>query len=255
MNPAARELRDATQHEGRTFDVQPTKDTGVLNYPIRPLLGAVGQVERRRKVWRRSWMLDQQAEGACVSHGWTQELMSTPVRVVLSNAGLPAGVPKNPQRFAFWMYDECRKVDEWVGEDYDGTSVNAGGKVARSLGLIDSWRWCDGLDDMVDTLITTGPVILAIPWLNGMYEAPDGELAISGRQVGWHCILANGYDPALRLNGKPKREMARLSNSWGLSWGDRGNAWVELDALYNGLLAPNDGEMCVALGETATATP
>lgn len=254
-NPTARTLRDVTQHEGRKFDVQPTRDPGILNWPVRPLLGAVGQVERRRKVWRRSWLLDQQSEGACVGHGWTNYLLGSPNRVVLPKAGLPANVPTNPQEFAFWHYHEDRKRDEYEGENYDGTSVNAGGKLSRELGLIDSWRWAHTREDLVDTLVTTGPVILAIPWMYGMYDAPGGELTVSGRMVGWHCILCNGYDPALALNGQPKREMARLTNSWGKGWGNNGSAWTELDALYDGLLEPNDGEMCVPLGETVTATP
>ena len=34
----------------------------------------------------------------------------------------------------FWLYHEAQKVDEWQGEDYDGTSVRAGLDILRKRG-------------------------------------------------------------------------------------------------------------------------
>ena len=34
----------------------------------------------------------------------------------------------------FWLYHEAQKVDEWPGEDYDGTSVRAGLDILRKRG-------------------------------------------------------------------------------------------------------------------------
>jgi len=62
---------------------------------------------------------DQGQEGACVGFGTAraQSLL-------------------NRTRYdAFWTYNEAKKIDEWPGEDYDGTSVRAGFEVERTLGL------------------------------------------------------------------------------------------------------------------------
>ena len=34
----------------------------------------------------------------------------------------------------FWLYHEAQKVDEWPGEDYEGTSVRAGLDILRTRG-------------------------------------------------------------------------------------------------------------------------
>lgn len=250
MRPSERERRDVNAYRGRVFDVLPSTDDQSLEYPVRPLLASV--VEPRRRVWRRGAVLDQGQEGACVGFGVTQELISTPVRVQFDEAKLPAAAPRRPQPFAFWLYHQAQRIDEWAGEGYSGTSVNAGMKMARNLGLIDSYRWAQTREDFRDTLVSVGPVVIAIPWHSGMYEAPGGELRVSGQQVGWHCILVNGYDPSLAWNGQPRREMARLINSWGRGWGDYGSAWMTFDALWH-LIDDNDGEMVVPIGRHLSA--
>lgn len=247
MRPSERERRTVNQYQGRTFDVLPSTDDRSLDYPVRPLLAAA--IEPRRRVWRRGTVLDQGSEGACVGFAVTQELISSPARVKLDAVDLPDPAPTHPQEFAFWCYHRAQHDDEWEGEEYSGTSVNAGMKVARDVGLIGGWRWAQTRTDLRDTLIDHGPVVLAIPWHYGMYEAPGGELRVGGEQVGWHAILCNGYDPALRWNGQGRREMFRLVNSWSTAWGQFGSAWIEADALWS-LIEDNDGEMVVPTGRT-----
>jgi C1A family cysteine protease len=72
-------------------------------------------------------------------------------------------------------------------------------------------------------------------------------LTVGGEQVGWHCLLANGYDPAMKLPGKPAREMVRLQNSWGTGYGDGGLAWITMDALWD-LLSEDGSDAVVAVG-------
>ena len=253
MLPSERDGRDVTEHAGRVFDVQPSRDDGALAYPVRPLLTALAQVEAEplapvARVWRRGAVLDQGREGACVGHGVTGDLISAPVPVRLTDANLPEGAPTTAQAMAFWLYKAAQRDDEWEGEAYSGTSVNAGMRVSRSLGLIDGWRWAETYEDFRDSLIHVGPVVIAIPWFSGMYDAPGGLLRVSGQEVGWHCLLANGWHPSLSVNGSPKTEKFRVLNSWSTSWGSYGSAWIDRTELFDNLLHARGGEMVVPLG-------
>jgi hypothetical protein len=68
----------------------------------------------------------------------------------------------------FWLYHEAKKVDEWPGEDYDGTSVRAGLDILRKVGHsvvkdgkaaspalaegIAANRWARSVDDVLAAL-------------------------------------------------------------------------------------------------------
>jgi hypothetical protein len=68
----------------------------------------------------------------------------------------------------FWLYHEAKKIDEWPGEDYDGTSVRAGLDILRKRGHcevkeghtspeaigegIKANRWARSVDDVLTTL-------------------------------------------------------------------------------------------------------
>lgn len=265
MHPSERRLRKRTKRKGRVFDVQPTRDAASLSFPVRPLLTAMDvptvKPVLKAKAWRRGTVLDQGAEGACVGHGVVAELLADPVRVKLDDADLGEDVPRDPQDLAFWLYRAAQRDDEWPGEDYSGTSVNAGMRVARSLGFLSGWRWIETYEDMRDCLMYVGPLVLAIPWHDGMYDAPGGIVTATGEQVGWHCILATGYDPSMTVtsddrfaatsdpntNGPQPREAIRLLNSWGPDWGENGAAWMDAAELWN-LIAYNDGEVVAPIG-------
>jgi hypothetical protein len=147
---------------------------------------------------------------------------------------------------ALSVYRRAKRVDQWPGEAYSGTSVLAGAKVMARDGLISSYRWCFGPDDLRDSVVAEGPVVLGVPWYEGMYSAPaDGLVSVSGARVGGHCILLTGYDPALRV-GDTEVEGFRWRNSWGASYGDGGSAWISA-AVLDALLA-DGGEACVPIG-------
>lgn len=247
--PSERTVPEVTEYRGRTLDARPSTDDESLNYPVRLVLPQL--VEPRRRVWRRGAVLDQGPDGACVGHGWASELAGTPVRVKdWRNVRWPQPeeAPRNVHEAAFWIYHQAQRIDVWPGEDYSGTSVLAGAKVCQSLGLMDGYRWAFDKVDMRDTLIEHGPVVIAIPWLTGMFDfTPDGEVTVEGREAGWHCVLVNGYDPALRLGRNPAREMVRIQNSWGTGWARYGSAWVDFAALW-ALIEGADGDVCVPVG-------
>lgn len=113
---------------------------------------------------------DQGQEGACV--GFACSRMQT---------------IRNRRRYdAFWTYHEAQKLDEWEGEDYEGTSVRAGLEVLRTQGLM---RVGSTTPDY-----TSG--ILAYRWLTSVDEVRE--------------VLASPTNDA--------RGAVRFLNSWGTEW-------------------------------------
>ncbi len=223
--------------EDKTFNWKPTFDERSRDFAIRSVIK--DRPKRRTKKWRNGMIIDQGREGACVGFGWTAEALSTPTAVDLTR--VKADVPKTATEFAHHIYQRAKELDPWEGSDYEGTSVLAGAKAMREAGLIKEFRWCFGIEDVIDALMTTGPVVLGIHWYDGMYDAPDGILKVTGEMVGGHCITAVGFK--LAKDSVTGEDTIILQNSWGVSWGTWGLAEIavsDLAALLN-----NNGEACV----------
>src|SRR5215207_9929899 len=138
----------------RVLDRLPSKPDPrrLAQFPMAPL---VEGLEPRSYTWGLAFTLDQQSEGACVFHGVTQEAVARPVVVDFRSHIVPAWAPKtrqlqfspNPdaqriaQQFAFEGYYQCRRIDEWPGENYEDTSAAAGAKVAVLSGIWGEYRW------------------------------------------------------------------------------------------------------------------
>jgi len=225
------------------FDWKSDHDPESKAYGVRQLTAGT---QRRQVFWTPGPVLDQGQEGACVGHGWTSELTSSPVRVDLSKVALPPGWPSDPQAFAFHLYNVCRANDSFPGADHTGTSVIAGAQAMQELGLIKEYRWAFGVEDVANALCSIGPVVLGIPWHRAMYRAPNAELTVDGPEVGGHCLLAIGYDPAHRWDDGSYGPGVCLFNSWGQDWGRHGWAWIRVAALDE-LLRRGRGEACVPL--------
>ena len=221
----------------RTLDWKPRFDEESKNYPVRGILNK--RVPRKSVLWVAGPILDQKAEGACVGFGWTAEALSTPNVVNLKT--IPGKAPRTPQPFARYVYSSAKTIDEYPGEDYDGTSVLAGAKVMQGLKTVESYSWAFSIDDVIDALIQKGPVVLGINWYEGMYEAPRGVLKVSGDHVGGHCILAIGYTTSSsKFKGDPS---ITLQNSWGTKWGMNGLAEISVADLQK--LLSEQGEACI----------
>jgi hypothetical protein len=218
------------------LDWEPRFDPKSKEYPIRATLRLA---PKRNKLWRVGPIMDQGNEGACVGFGWAAEAFSTPVPVSLSR--MKTLVPQESNSFAKSVYVEAQKIDEWEGENYSGTSVLAGAKTMQSLRLLKEYRWAFSIDDVVDSVLSKGPVVLGIEWREGMYDAPNGVLTSFGAVVGGHCITAVGYRyKSEKLGGE---DGIVLQNSWGIDWGINGLAVIKVSELA-ALLAKN-GEACV----------
>ena len=221
----------------RTFDCLPSLDPQNADHPIRAVIG--DHIKRRPRMWRSSYTrLDQGREGACVGFGWTGELLGWPVPCKIAD----------PDRFAREsVYRPAQHVDEFASTPPgSGTSVNAGAKICRQLGYIGSWRWCDGIDDVIDALIVEGPVVVGVNWHETMGRPrPSGLLEVSGAVRGGHCVVLTGYTRATLHadKGYGVLDLIRFRNSWGADWGLNGNAWFRAEDL--GRLLEAGGDACV----------
>lgn len=182
--------------------------------------------------WRSRGNLDQGSEGACVGFGWTQELITSPVVKRFSTFDQANG-------YALGVYHAAQKIDQWPGEDYDGTSVIAGAKVMKARGYIPEYRWAFGIDDLVQAVSHLGPVVVGTNWHEGMDSwDDDGVLTVEGDIRGGHCYLVRGF-----IAGSVP--YLRITNSWGENWGLSGDAFIRVRDFA--ILLASGGEACIPM--------
>lgn len=193
---------------------------------------------RKKTLWHipKILPLDQGREGACVGFGWSAELAVGPIELPVSNAS------------AQQLYLGARAIDKLEGAQYaSGASVLAGAKYAHKRGWISGYRWAFTVDDIIDTVCSTGPVVMGTDWYDGMYQtAPDGRITVNGPLVGGHCWLISGYIPvedAVKMN-LGAAALFEMVNSWGRSFGVGGVAYIRVADVQR--LMASQGEACIA---------
>lgn len=229
---------DYIKPEERVLSWESNHDERSLAYGVRPLMAS--QIEIKKQMWQEGVVLDQGREGACVGFGWMAELLADPAA--------PANQPTEQfgNAVANGFYKRAQKIDEWPGEDYEGTSVLAGAKIVQQDGFIEGYRWCFGIQDLRDAVISQGPVVIGVPWYSGMYHTrQSGFVDVSGSNVGGHCLIVTGYDPEMEIEGQ-KREVFRWRNSWGESYGVGGSGYIAYDLLDS--LVKQRAEACIPVG-------
>jgi hypothetical protein len=177
------------------------------------------------RYYRTSTVLDQGPFPHCVGYAWRLWLSSAP----LMTKGGPGPVD---------IYREAQDRDEWPGSMYDGTSVRGGAKALAERGHITEYLWSFTLEDTINWLLMgRGSVVAGTNWYSGML-VPDrqGMIRPSGRWIGGHAWLLIGANT--------QRGVARLQNSWGSEWGQRGRASISFEDLER--LIREEGEMCTA---------
>lgn len=215
-----------TSNDSR-LDRIPSFDPASRNYPIRTL---VASRTPRSYTWWCGTYLDQGTEGACVGYSIAHELAARPVEVPVSRS------------IAQKIYSRARQIDEWPGEDYDGTSILAGMKAATENGYFTEYRWAFSLQDLILAVGYKGPAVLGVNWHEGMLE-PDqrGHISPTGEIVGGHAILCRGVN----LRG----QFFYLHNSWGPKWGPLGGTcrigFDDLDFLLH-----SQGEACIPVARS-----
>lgn len=207
------------------------------NFLMRRLLPPAAEVELpTRKTWAITPKnLDQGSTGTCVGMSWANFLRCAPIQ---SKAGVN-------EEYAFKIYDEAIKIDEWSDNDVDperqfGSSVRAGAEAVLKFGRLKSYLWAFNLQPVVEWVLTQGPVVLGTNWYSSMfYPDKEGIITITPRAsiAGGHAYLLRGVDT--------KRALASISNSWGDDWGLSGNALLPFRDLER--LIHEDGEAATAV--------
>lgn len=193
------------------------------NYSIRSLI-ATG-TKPRSYTWRCNSYLDQGDQPECVGFAWTHEAIARPVEI--KNIG---------SSDARLLYKLSQTLDDYPGENYEGTSIIGGAKAQQQMKRLAEYRWCFSESDLLLTVGYKGPVVLGINWYSGM-EKPDsnGVIKPTGFIAGGHAILCIGVSI--------KTNLYRLHNSWGQSWGVNGDCYISREDMTR--LLKEDGEACI----------
>lgn len=175
-------------------------------------------------------VLDQGNLSACVGFSWCHWLGSYPDPICCFN---------NDDGESY--YRQAQTLDDWPGENYEGSSILAGAKTVlqRFPGVYDSYYWAKDLHELLLALTYVGPVVLGINWYSNMFEPDHGRLHVKGANVGGHAIMAIGHNLEDRT--------VTLFNSWGPDWGNNGQAYITYDDIAR--LLKEDGEACIAVGK------
>ena len=216
----------------------PFYDSRNERFRIRAIAPAPAPQITQRYWYDVGWQGDQMATSQCTAYSLLHYMADGPV----THPNL------NPIRAPSQLYAAIQAKDRAEGRDYGvdgGATMLAQSKAAIALGWYGEYRWGYTLDELVNAILTTGPVILGINWYAGMMNPkPTGRVAVTGEIVGGHAIVANGVNVT--------KETIRLKNSWGLSYGLRGHCYLSFQDM-NRLIA-EDGEI-VLPRELKTFTP
>jgi hypothetical protein len=208
------------------------------NYPIQALFPRAIEVTRKYW-WANGAWYDQGASGTCVGHGWAHFAEDSPITHKAEFV--------DPME----VYAEAVKRDPWQendGPDWNfGTTVRAGAMAMQALGYISEYRWAFQMEEVRDTLLTLGPMVIGVDWFESMFD-PVRRLDSAGISrlfidvnkssgfAGGHCLLIDGVS----VPGK----FFRLKNSWGRTWGADGFAMLSFADLQ--VLLDRGGEACIA---------
>jgi hypothetical protein len=182
--------------------------------------------------------LDQGNTGTCVGHGWRNFLRCAPIRTSTAHPS-PFDIYRGAVLLDPWRdNDDEAKLKDGSSDMDSGTTVRAGAKAVANLGRLTKYAWAFSLQPTIEWVLTQGPVVLGTNWYQDMFE-PDakGLVHVSGANAGGHCYLLRGVDTT--------KALALCTNSWGTTWGRKGNFYLSFKDLEKLIL--NNGEVCTAV--------
>ncbi len=188
--------------------------------------------------WADGWWGNQGNTPYCCAYSWVHILEDGPVvQDSIPGRSVPMFMPEK-------FYSQCKLIDG-LPSSSQGTTILAGAQVAKKLGLINEYRWAKTVDEVVDALIIFGPVIAGTHWYDGMNADSNGVMRATGRIIGGHAYVINGVDT--------KKELVRVKNSYGKTWGKQGYGYLSFDNLDK--LLKNGGEICVPFEKKLSKIP
>jgi len=211
------------------------------DFPIKEVVMSDLPDIRKKFWWADGWRGDQGHTPHCVAYSWNHWIEDGPV--------IPDVVPnrKKPMFDPEKFYKKCQKWDEIPGENYAGTTVRAGAKILKKLGLVEEYRWAQSIEDVILAVTHLGPVIAGTLWTKNMNTPTSASHIIrpTGKSVGGHAYSINGVDS--------DKELFRIKNSWGPKWGDNGQAYIRFSDFEK--LLNREGEACLAFESKLDTVP
>jgi hypothetical protein len=215
-------------HLGRRKDKKDARDR-IASLP-RPRRATAVQLPDFKYWGDSAWRGDQGSFPHCVAYSAVHRIENSPTTYPESG---PVVAPTD-------VYARAQQIDEWPGENYDGTSVRAGAKVMLEKGFISEYQRITSLQELIDFLRSPGsagggPVLIGIDWHEDMFSPVYEQDALgdyrwllipTGAVSGGHAVLVNGVNVP--------RETFRILNSWGRDWGVDGRAsmrFSDMDSL------------------------
>ena len=174
---------------------------------------------RRKRMWNLPKILDQGDTPQCVAYASFHFLTAGPI----SNRKMDFTEAD--------LYAWAQQRDEWPGEDYEGTSALGAMKALSEKGYVKEYRWALDADTLAAWILSTGPIMMGTNWHEEM-ENPDsaGFIHPTGAIRGGHewCVVGVDLD---KKCGDEGVGAVRMAQSWGPGWGQKGRAWVSLQAI------------------------
>lgn len=189
---------------GRLVAPKDDRDGNFLMRTIAPQIRAVAAPTPRRRAYKEPlYRLNQGNTPHCVAFAGKGFTLAAPIL-------------QDPGYDPVTIYNECQKLDEWDGENYDGTSVRALMKALAARKWISGYVWGQSIDEATAWMNNGfGTIIIGTNWYASMDNVlPDGFIQSpqpTDTPIGGHAYRVNWFDA--------RKDGYLIFNSWGDQWG------------------------------------
>jgi len=175
--------------------------------------------------WSDARVLDQGQTPHCVGFAWAGFGVSVPLPLDWQND------------MGDKIYYAAKILDKEPNQE-DGSNTRSGVQAFTQFSGLTSYAFASSLDDVVTWLLVNGPVVGGTNWYDSMMS-PDtnGLVHIQGNIAGGHEWMLSGVDTIMK--------QFKCTNSWGTSWGVKGQFFLTYDD-YQRLLN-EQGDACTAI--------